>query len=331
MYLDRKWRLATSSLLILGMVFCVIGQVLGVPPTPKRKAVPLAAPIKTPKRPVVVTTPSKYQVAVTKPKKRKIIVKNSAPSPAPKTSQSAPAITPPTNIALSLPEMVRIPGGTFQMGSNTGASDEQPVHSVTLDSFSMSKHEVTVRQYESYCKDTGKQMPEAPTFNTNWSKKDHPVVNVSWHDAMGYCRWLSKKTGKSYDLPREAEWEYAARGGLEVKKYPWGDEWDASKCTNSVSPNRSNGTSSVGSYPANGYGLCDMSGNVWEWCKDWYGEDYYKSSPSSNPLGPTTGEYRVLRGGSWDYYDPDGFRCAVRGRSRPASRVSSLGFRPVFH
>ena len=246
------------------------------------------------------------------------------------SSQSAPAITPPTNIALSLPEMVRIPGGTFQMGGD--ANNEKPIHTVTLASFSMSKYEVTVGQYESYCKDAGKPMPDAPDFNANWRNKNHPMVNVSWEEAMAYCKWLSKKTGKSYDLPTEAEWEYASRGGLEGKKYPWGDDFDRSllRCSENKAGD-SGGTIAVGSYPANGYGLHDMSGNVWEWCKDWYGEDYYKSSPSANPQGPTTGDSRVLRGGGWFLNYPDIFRCAVRYGVIPAGRINDFGFRPVFH
>lgn len=307
MYSGRGWKNSVFTMSLMVLMFCVIAQVLGVPPTPKRKVPPIAAPVKVPKRTKVVTKPSKSN-AVTK-----------------KTTKA-----PPKEVVV-LPEMVRIPGGTFQMGSNTGQADEKPIHSVTLGSFSMSKYEVTVGQYESYCKDSGKPMPDAPSYNTKWSRKDHPVVNVSWKDAMAYCKWLSKKTGKSYDLPTEAEWEYASRGGLAGKAYPWGDEWDEEKCANSVGSNNLKGTMPVGSYAANGYGLYDMAGNVWEWCKDSYGSDYYSSSPSVNPPGPATGEYRVLRGGSWDYFNPGFFRCAIRFRSKPANWVDGIGFRPVFH
>ena len=221
------------------------------------------------------------------------------------------------------PIMVSIPGGTFTMGS-TERTNEQPIRRVTVSSFSMCKYDITVGQYEAYCKDTGKQMPDAPNFDPNWSKKVHPIVNVSWDDANGYCRWLSQKTGKTYDLPTEAEWEYAARGGLEGKKYPCGDEWDKSRCANAT--NSGGGTVAVGSYPANGYGLNDMSGNVWQWCKDWYATGY-DSNDTDNQKGASSGNWRVLRGGSWGSSRPDIFRCAVRIGDNPGGRGRDIGFR----
>lgn len=208
-----------------------------------------------------------------------------------------------------------------------GESDEKPIHSVTLDSFGMSKHLVTVGHYGTYCTENKRKMPESPFFNANWNKKDHPIVNVTWEDAMGYCDWLSKKTGKHYDLPTEAEWEYAARGGLEDKAYPWGDTWDGSKCSNYA--NSEGSTVAVGSYPANGYGLYDMSGNVLEWCKDWYRETYSTSLPIVNPLSRSSVGGKILRGGSWSDDDPGFFRCAFRLYCKPTSSNYITGFRLI--
>ena len=206
------------------------------------------------------------------------------------------------------------------MGSND-QPDEKPIRRVTLSSFYMSKTEITVGQYKRYCEATGEKMRDAPYFNKGWSKLDHPIVNVSWADAKRYCAWAGVR------LPTEAEWEYAARGGLKGKKYPWGDEFDGSKCANLVSPNGLSGTVSVGSYAANGYGLHDMSGNVWEWCSDWY--SVYNPSDTNNPHGSTSGAVRVLRGGSWDDATPDNFRCAYRYFNYPDIRYDDFGFRVV--
>ena len=289
MYSTRGWKNSAFTISLVALMFCVIAQVLGVPPSPKKKKEHGTGGLKK---------PSNHQ-------KR-----------------------PPKKV-VAFPEMVQIPAGTFQMGSHMG--DERPIHRVTLASFSMSKYEVTVGQYEAYCNARGKQMPVVPDFNPAWSKKDCPIVNVSWEDVKGYCRWLSEQTDKSYDLPTEAEWEYASRGGIEGKEFPWGDTWDASKCANTVGTNIVNITVKVGSYPANGYGLHDMSGNVWEWCKDWYGAKYYNSSPSNNPQGPTAGEYKVLRGGSLCFNNPNYFRCATRNKFISSSMYIYYGFRPVFH
>lgn len=238
-------------------------------------------------------------------------------------------------------KFVQIPAGTFQMGSGSEEiarlnkefpswkewwDAEGPQHLVKLSSFHMSLHVVTVGQYKRYCEATGHSMPSEPSANKGWLKLDHPIVNVSWEDATRYCDW------SGLSLPTEAEWEYACRGGLVGKEYPWGDDWNNGKhCANSVSRNSLRGTVKVGSYPANGYGLYDMVGNVWEWCLDWYVEDYYKSSPSTNPQGPSESAYKVLRGGSWLLNNPDNFRCAYRNRLRPTDRLDILGFRPVFH
>lgn len=223
--------------------------------------------------------------------------------------------------------LVEIPAGEFTMGSNDGYSDEEPVHTVYLDKYYIGKYEVTVGQFRKFCNATGKTMPEQPNWN---NRDDHPVVNVSWNDAKAYCDWAGLR------LPTEAEWEKAARG-TDGRKYPWGSNWDGSKCNHgsSTSPytDASDGyeyTSPVGSFPSgvSPYGAYDMAGNVWEWCNDWYDNKYYAGAPSSNPKGPSTGTYRVLRGGSWGLNDGS-CRSALRNRFLPDSRINLGGFRPA--
>jgi serine/threonine-protein kinase len=214
--------------------------------------------------------------------------------------------------------MIKIPAGEFLMGSNDGDDDEKPPHKVTLDGYWIYKYEVTVAQYRKFCNATGRQMPDAPSWG--W-KDNHPIVNVSWDDAEAYAQWAGVR------LPTEAEWEKAARG-TDGRKYPWGNEWDASKCNNyETGPNQ---TTPVGSYPqgVSPFGVHDMAGNVWEWCADWYDGNYYRSAPSKNPTGPSSGNYRALRGGSWLYVDND-CRAAVRNDNAPAVRNSNDGFRCV--
>ncbi|MDO8587174.1 MAG: formylglycine-generating enzyme family protein [Armatimonadota bacterium] len=185
--------------------------------------------------------------------------------------------------------MITIPAGKFIMGSNH-EPDEKPVHTVYLDTYQIGKCEVTIAQYRKFCKATGYEMPDAPSWG--W-KHGHPIVNVTWNDAAAYCKWAGGR------LPTEAEWEKAA-AGTDGRTYPWGDAWDNNKCAN-VYLNLTS-TQPVGSYPAgaSAYGCMDMAGNVWEWCADVYAKDYYKASPSRNPRGPSRGGYRVMRGGSWD-------------------------------
>jgi formylglycine-generating enzyme required for sulfatase activity len=171
-------------------------------------------------------------------------------------------------------------------------------------------------------------MPPAPDFNPDWSKPDHPIVRVTWDEAKAYCEWAG---GTSGGLPTEAQWEYAARGGQDGLKYPWG---------NQIAPENANyrgskwkGTSPVRSYPANGWGLYDMAGNVWEWAADWYDRDYYGTlpldKPAEDPRGPDrpTG-VRVLRGGSFDG-DSRYLRATNRVRNVPDSRLTLIGFRCV--
>jgi len=191
------------------------------------------------------------------------------------------------------PGMVPIPAGCFMMGSDTGDSDERPVRGVCLDAFFMDEYEVTNREYGKFLAATNHERPEY-WDNSEFNQPDQPVVGVSWEDAVAYAKWAGKR------LPTEAEWEYAARGGLKGKEYPWGDDFpvEQANCGNLDAQHEWDGPSPVGSFEPNGYGLYDMAGNVWEWCSDWYG-DTYPSEKQTDPTGPASGEYRVLRGGCW--------------------------------
>jgi formylglycine-generating enzyme required for sulfatase activity len=211
---------------------------------------------------------------------------------------------------------VTIPAGEFQMGSENGGSDEMPIHAVYLDEFQIGKYEVTNRQY-AQCVKVGACAGSA----YDDSKALHPVVNVNWYDAVAYCEWVDGR------LPTEAEWEKAARG-TDGRTYPWGEGIDCDHANYYGSDYCVGDTTPAGSYKMgkNLYGLFDMAGNVWEWVADWYSETYYDSSPSSNPLGPSSGLYRVLRGGSWGDYDSNA-HSAYRYGYYPSYTSLSVGFR----
>jgi formylglycine-generating enzyme required for sulfatase activity len=211
--------------------------------------------------------------------------------------------------------MVLVPGGTYTMGTEGGFPDQQPRHEVVLDPFYMDIHEVTNKQYQQFLEDTGRRKPDF--WFPEIDLPDEPVVGVSWKDAAAYAAWAGKR------LPTEAEWEYAARGGTIGKKYPWGDSFDP-QCANVGSF----GIAPVKSFRPNDYGLYDMVGNVWEWCSDWYGQEYYGESPRENPQGPSGGKYKVLRGWAW-YCEPDQLKVTKRHNSHPSSTSYSYGFRCV--
>ena len=239
--------------------------------------------------------------------------------------------------------MVLIPAGEFQMGSND-STDEKPVHTVYTDAFYMDKHEVTNAQYKTFVnanpqwrKDRipgtyhdGDYLKHWNSNNYPSEKGNHPVTYVSWYGAMAYAEWTNKR------LPTEAEWEKAARGGLTGKKYPWGNTIDSSKANYDKSVGD---TMFVGKYPANGYGLCDMAGNVLEWCLDRYDEDFYTRSLRQNPIVggnisdmttnfSTVTTNRVLRGGSWSTL-PQSVRVADRTKGNPTFSYYDVGFRCV--
>ena len=241
-------------------------------------------------------------------------------------------------------EFVRIEAGTFQMGSNDGDDDERPVHRVRISQpFYLGKYEVTRSEFGRFVEATG-----YTTGNSCWTYEsgeweEHsgrswrapgyrqsgtdPVVCVSWEDAQAYAGWVSRATEEAYRLPTEAEWEYAARGGRESRGYVYAGSnrlsavgWYRENSGRQPQPHP------VGQKQPNELGLYDMSGNVWEWVQDWYDDDYYSSSPATDPHGPATGARRVYRGGSWNYLARY-CRAAYRNRAAPGYRNSYLGVR----
>ncbi|MFZ4544841.1 MAG: formylglycine-generating enzyme family protein [Saprospiraceae bacterium] len=212
-------------------------------------------------------------------------------------------------------EMVKVEGGSFQMGSNFGRRDEKPVHKVTLSTFYIGKYEINQKQWKAIMGSNPSGFKDCDNC---------PVESVSWNDVQEFLQKLCDKTGISYRLPTEAEWEYAARGGVNSKGYTYSG---------------SNSLDDVGWYSVNSgfkihannlksneLGIFDMSGNVWEWCSDWYSGSYYDHSPEYNPEGPDSGTYRVYRGGSLSL---NATQCLVgyRGSNSPDHRYTDLGFR----
>ncbi|MBN3036792.1 MAG: SUMF1/EgtB/PvdO family nonheme iron enzyme [Bacteroidales bacterium] len=254
-------------------------------------------------------------------------------------------------------------GCTGEQGSDC-EDDEKPAHQVTLSDYYIGKYEVTVGQFKQFIDATGYrtdaekgggsylwngkkwEIKESVTWRCNAegntrpvSENGHPVIHVSWNDATEYCKWLSRQTGKNYRLPTEAEWEYAARSRGKAYKYSWGNGGPSGNIADesakkvfsdwSVWKGYDDGyvyTAPVGKFNANDLGLHDMSGNVWEWCSDWYGALYYSASPVSNPWGPSDGTHRVVRGGSWGD-GPRGCRVSSRSRGTPDLRYDGNGFR----
>jgi formylglycine-generating enzyme required for sulfatase activity len=257
-----------------------------------------------------------------------------------------------------LPNLALIPAGEFVMGSDTGDEDERPIHRVHLDEFLMSVHPVTNAEYARFVRATNHRVPdvhELPLvvvaggadrerqFRDTagpyvWVNNQppaervlHPVTLVRWDDAVAYCKWLSSESGRTLRLPTEAEWEKAARGGLEANRYPWGDRLDRHLANFLADPalRARHGTSAIGAYPPNGHSLHDMAGNVWEWVNDWYDPHYYASAPFDNPQGPPDGQLRVLRGGSWLSADVRMLSCSHRHKVPPDTYSYGIGFRIV--
>jgi sulfatase modifying factor 1 len=278
--------------------------------------------------------------------------------------------------------MVLLPGGEFLMGTEDKvgfpADGEGPVRKVRVSPFYIDACAVTNAEFERFVRDTGYKTeaerfgwsfvfhmfvppkvkssvtqavteapwwwavpgaywrrPEGPGSNLK-QRWEHPVVHVSWNDAIAYCQWAGKR------LPTEAEWEYAARGGLEQKRYAWGDEltpggqhmcniWQGEFPNINTAEDGYRGTAPVKSFPTNGYGLYDLAGNVWEWTADWFSPTYHIDGPRDNPKGPPGGTSRVLRGGSYLCHDSycNRYRVAARSANTPDSSTGNLGFRCV--
>ncbi|MFD1677072.1 formylglycine-generating enzyme family protein [Alicyclobacillus fodiniaquatilis] len=295
----------------------------------------------------------------------------------PSSTQMNIAKTKPT-----LENMVYIPKGEFLMGTDSDegfpADGEGPVHKVSLDAFYISRHSVTNAEFAAFVDATGYQTdaekygwsfvfysfldaslldeitqyssqapwwiavkgatwrtPEGPDSDIA-DRLNHPVVHVSWNDAMAYCAWVGMR------LPTEAEWEYAARGGLVQKRYAWGDIlrqngqhhcniWQGKFPQKNTGSDGYLGTCPVDAFEPNGYGLHNVCGNVWEWCADWFANDYYRRSAFRNPKGPAKGMNRIIRGGSYLCHDSycNRYRVAARSSNTPDSSAGHTGFRCV--
>ena len=225
-----------------------------------------------------------------------------------------------------IPEMVVIPAGSFQMGCVSGIDCfdvEKPVQEVKIDSFALSKYEVTFEEYDAFTDATGRERAD----DQGWGRGRRPVIKVSWHDAVAYAEWLSEQTGERYRLPSEAEWEYAARAGTKTA-YSWGNDIGRNRanCNGCASPLGGLRTTPVGSFAANAWGVHDMHGNVWEWVQDCW-NDNYEGTPTDGSawlLGNCS--VRVMRGGSW-FDRPKGLRSAFRNWYSTFIRFNYFGFR----
>jgi sulfatase modifying factor 1 len=331
-----------------------------------------APPPSTPIIPAAVVEPAPVPV-----------MPSPAPPPVPEPAGPRPGEVVENSLGMKL---VVIPEGTFRMGSSEG-DDEQPIATVQITRpFLLGRTEVTLGQFFEFyadgyegrldCEQDGKggygydaatlKLEQQPRYGPwNWGHPDidlateagrrdafrHPVVNVSWNDCVAFCKWLSRKEGKTYRLPTEAEWEYACRAGTTTR-YWTGDDPESLAASENIADGTAQGsfpgwttirgrdghvfTAPVGSFgDRNPFGLADMHGNVAEWCSDWYAEDAYAAHlplgrnaglPSIDPTGPPVGSYRVVRGGGWSY-EAGNCRSAHRGGFPPSTRDFSIGFR----
>jgi formylglycine-generating enzyme len=223
------------------------------------------------------------------------------------------------------PLRVPIAAGWFSMGSEMGQSVEGPVHRVWVDPFEMAATQVTVAEYSRFLEALG-SVPPPFWGDREFSHPEQPVVAVSWFDANAYCEWLSAMTGSSYRLPTEAEWERAARGGVEGMLFPWGN--DPPESRPGYQDRWKTGPERVGQSLPNAYGLFEMCENVHEWCSDWFAADYYAVSPERNPQGPEEGTRKASRGGSWRHQIKMS-RCSARSSIPPEFKYADYGFRVV--
>lgn len=294
---------------------------------------------------------------------------------APETVRSGSTLRRHEDVLMDLPGGTFLMGTDDAVGF--AADGEGPVREVTLSPFRMDAHAVTNAQFSDFVEDTGyvtegerygwcfvfhllvskqavkrRQVRRVPGLQwwlavegADWRhpegkgstirrRMDHPVVQISWNDAQAYATWAGKR------LPTEAEWEYAARGGLEQKRYPWGDEltpkgthmcniWQGAFPRINTGEDGYIGTAPARSYEPNGYGLYCVSGNVWEWCADWWSPDFHRTGPRVDPVGPPTGQARVTRGGSYLCHDSycNRYRVAARTSNTPDSATGNTGFR----
>jgi iron(II)-dependent oxidoreductase len=216
-------------------------------------------------------------------------------------------------------QLAQIPAGWFWMGWSAGLPGEGPPHRVWVDAFAIARHPVTNREYAPFLAAGGADPP--PWWSDHrFDAPEQPVVGVSWADAVAFCAWLGRADGATWRLPTEAEWERAARGGVEGARFPWGQ--DRPDTTRFDRPPL------AGAGPANTYGLTGLSGVCHEWCADWASDDYYAVSPERNPTGPESGSRRSSRGGAWRHQDPWS-PVAHRSSLPPLLRYSDYGFRPV--
>lgn len=272
-----------------------------------------------------------------------------------------------TSISSAQPNMIRVKGGTFEMGDTAGDADEKPLHQVLITDFMLAATETTYQEFEAFVRTTG-YVTDAERgegsyiwdslgwhirLGVHWrhdalgrtiqNSNEYPVIHVSWNDATQYCNWLSEKQGliKVYDfqfdslvinlqangyrLPTEAEWEYAAAGGATKKKGHFSGKGALGSLA-WYAANTNHGPQKAAQKSPNALGISDLSGNVWEWCHDWYDKDSYKQHPNSNTFGSSTGKERSIRGGSWNN---NARHCRVANRSSrfPDFRDGSIGFR----
>jgi sulfatase modifying factor 1 len=238
--------------------------------------------------------------------------------------------------------MVLIPAGCFRMGSEQGSPAERPEHTVDLPDFWLDSTPVTNQAFAGFIEDSDYQT-EVERAGSAWGFQDgefksvmgmswrtfatpdrveHPVILITWNDAVAYCSWAGLR------LPSEAEWERAARGGVVSAAFPWGDaNPDGTQSNFASDPHGPPGTTPVTRHAPNQFGLYDIVGNVWQWCSDWYSETYYAASPKSEPSGPASGTTRIRRGGAWNVIQPFRLRCANRGAMIPSQTATNMGFR----